>query len=86
VSASSSTQTAVSRPVAAPPQVRGDSGPDHDQAAWVARCRRATTDIERVRALARTHVGDPEWAEVDALLARLGIALGRDLGPPSPPR
>ncbi len=56
---------------------------DHDQAAWIARWRRGAADIARVRVLARTHAGDQEWDEVDALLHRLGIAWGRDLGPPS---
>jgi hypothetical protein len=59
---------------------------DHDQAAWIARCRRAAADIARIRVLARTHAGDQDWDEVDALLDRLGIALGRDLGPPGAPR
>jgi hypothetical protein len=59
---------------------------DHDQAAWIARCRRAADDIARARVLARTHAGDHDWDEVDALLDRLGIALGRDLGPPGAPR
>ena len=57
-------------------------GVDHDQAAWIARRRRGAADIARVRVLARTHAGDQEWDEVDALLHRLGIAWGRDLGPP----
>jgi hypothetical protein len=74
--------TAIPRVVPAAPEVRGHPGADHDQAAWVARARRAATDIDRVRVLARTHEGDPDWAEVDALLDRLGIALGRDHGPP----
>jgi hypothetical protein len=77
----------VSASATAPtPALRAALGADHDRAAWDARCRRATTDIDRVRALARTHAGDPDWAEVDALLARLSIALGRDLGPPGAPR
>jgi hypothetical protein len=80
VSASSTTDTA------APRRIPTDTGVDHDQAAWIARSRRAATDIDRVRVLARTHEGDPDWAEVDALLDRLGIALGRDHGPPGAPR
>jgi hypothetical protein len=59
---------------------------DNDQAAWVGRRHRATADIDRVRLLARTHAGDPDWAEVVALLDRLGLVLGRDHGPPSTPR
>jgi hypothetical protein len=58
------------------------AGTDHDHTAWIARCRRTAADIARVRVLARTHAGDQEWDEVDALLDRLGVALGRDLGPP----
>lgn len=57
-------------------------GTDHDHTAWIARCRRTAADIARVRVLARTRAGDQEWDEVDALLDRLGVALGRDLGPP----
>jgi hypothetical protein len=86
VSASSSAPTAAPRPVPAPPKIRADPGVDHDQAAWIARCRRAAADIARVRVLARTHPGDPDWAEVDALLDRLDIALGRDHGPPGAAR
>jgi hypothetical protein len=82
VSASPDTHTAVRRPAPAGSRVRTDPGVDHDQTAWIARSRRATADIERVRLLAGAHEGDPEWAEVADLLDRLGNALGRDHGPP----
>ncbi len=78
------------RPDPAPPEPRPDPGRDaevdHDRAAWVGRRRRATDDIDRVRVLARTHAGEPDWAEVAALLDRLDLALGRDHVPPSAPR
>lgn len=86
MSASPSTDTAVARPDPASSRSRTATGVDHDRAAWIARSRRAAADIDRVRDLARTHEGDPDWAEVDALLDRLGVALDRDHGPPGAPR
>jgi hypothetical protein len=89
--APSSAPTA-SRPrrVPATPEPRADPGRDAevdpDRAGRVARPRRTTADIDRVRLLARTHAGDPDWAEVVALLDRLGLVLGRDHGSPSAPR
>jgi hypothetical protein len=75
----SSYAPASPRPVPAPPPGRAETSTAHDQAARGARFRRTAAEVDRVRTLARTHTGDPDWNDVVALLDRLSLALGRDL-------